>query len=345
MSVKVDYDQLLTNPAPHLHRGQLMSDAMKDVIIALIPVTLTSLIIFQWDAVIILVVTLLGALLGESVGRNLKGESSRLSDGSAFLTGLLLALTLPPTAWYAMVPLYFMGGFLATAVFRELLGGGLGKNRFNPALAARIFLLAGRTALVYMAPLILMVSEFFRPYLDELGAIDAMAKATPLMKLSMGEALPSNLEFIFIYEGGSLAETSVLAVLIGALYLIYKNHIKWYLPLSILTTVFIVSAIAGQDPFFHVLAGGLLFGSFFMATDWVTSPVSGKGQVIFGICIGLLVVFFRLLVERLWIGTGGVAFSIIIMNYFVPYIDRMTIRSKFGASKKRAVKGKQEATG
>lgn len=331
----INQEQLLVGNAPHLRRDVTVSSAMKDVIKACIPITLTSIYIFGFGAILVLFVCIVGALLGEVVVRRLKGEDPNLYDGTAFLSGLLLALTLPPTAWWAVVPLYTIGGFMATAIFRELLGG-LGKNPLNPAIASRIFLLSGRTALVYMAPFLLRWFPFTEPFLHRLEVVDALSKATPLMELSMGLDLPAYHSFLFIYEGGSLAETSVLALLLGAAYLFYKGHISWSIPVPIFATVFILAFAFGEDPLYHILLGGLLFGAFFMATDWVTSPINHSGKIIYGVGIGILVIFFRLFFEQLWVGVGGVAFSILIMNIFVKLIDSLTRRSTFGMKKELA---------
>ncbi|MCK8826184.1 RnfABCDGE type electron transport complex subunit D [Natroniella acetigena] len=325
--------KLLVEDGPHLHRGVSVKSAMWDVIVALIPITLTSLIIFDFEAVLIIVSCIVGALLGEVVARVVKGEQPRLSDGSAMLTGLILALTLPPTAWWMAIPSYFMGGFVATAIFRELMGG-LGKNPLNPAIASRIFLLICRMASVYAAPFLVGISPAFKPYLYDIGSLDAFSKATPLMIMAgkVEEAMPSYRDLFLLNEGGSLAETSILAVLIGCAYLVYKGHIKLHIPLTAIGTTFVVTAIFGADPIYHILSGGLIFGAIFMATDWATSPITNKGKVIFGIGIGLLVAILRLIFfnQTLWVGVGAVAFAILIMNAFVPFIDRVTARTKFG---------------
>ncbi|MCK8816153.1 RnfABCDGE type electron transport complex subunit D [Natroniella sulfidigena] len=327
--------ELLVEDGPHLHRGTSVSYAMQDVIIALLPVTLTSLIIFGLDSVMIIVSCVLGALLGEAVVRKKKGEKIRFSDGSALVTGLILALTLPPTAWWMAIPSYFMGGFVATAVFRELMGG-LGNNPLNPAAASRVFLLIARMGSVYVAPFLVEIDEAFAPYLYDIGSLDAFSKATPLMV--MGEkveaVMPNYIDLFLLNEGGSLGETSVLAVILGLLYLVYKGHIKLYIPVAAISTVFVLAALFGQNPIYHILSGGLFFGATFMATDWVTSPITDKGGIIFGIGIGALIALFRIafFAQELWVGVGGVVFAILIMNLLVPTIDRMTARTAYGKS-------------
>jgi len=153
-----------------------------------------------------------------------------------------------------------------------------------------------------------------------------VTQATPLALLKQGVDMPGLLNLFVAYPGGALGETSALALILGGAYLLYKKHITWEIPGSMIIAVFVLSLIFGQNPLYHVLAGGLLLGAFFMATDWVTSPITAKGKLIFGVAIGILIVIFR-------VGLGpteGTAFSILIMNAFVPYIDRITKRPKFG---------------
>ncbi len=323
---------LVTGPAPHWHEGVSIIDAMQDVLLALIPITITGILIFGTGALLVIITCVTGAVLGEIVARRFKGEQTNLGDGTAVVTGLLLALTLPPTAWWAVVPLYTLGGFLSVAIFREAMGG-LGRNRFNPALMGRVFLLFGRTTLVYLAPYLIDFNPAFTPWLEELEVVDVMAKATPLLRVVEGMELPSYSTLLAIYEGGSPAETSALAVILGIIYLIYRGRISWRIPITTVTGVFLLSLFLGQDPLFQVLSGGLLFGVGFMATDWVTRPVTDTGKIIYGLGIAVLVVFFRQFIAELWIGYGGVAFSILIMNGFVRYIDKLTARRVYGQKK------------
>lgn len=332
--MSVNAETFILGQAPHIRSKETVSHAMKNVVVALIPITLVSIFIFGLGAILVISVCMIGAVLGEVVARRIKGQQPTLHDGTAVLTGLLLALSLPPTAWWAVVPLYTLGGFLATAVFREFMGG-IGWNRFNPALASRVFLLFGRTSLVYMAPFLLRLSPVFRPYLLQLEVVDAVSKATPLMMFSEGLPTPAYNSFLLAYKGGSLAETSVLALLLGAAYLLYKNEISWHVPISILSTVFALSAVYGADPLFQILSGGLMLGAFFMATDWVTSPITTDGKIYYGVGIGILIVFFRLFAAQYWVPVGGVAISILVLNAFVPTFDKFTRRKAFGHSVKR----------
>lgn len=314
---------------PHFHSQIYISGIMKDVLIALMPITLVSIYVFGRDSILSIVVCIAGALLGEVISRKVKGEKVKLEDGSAAVTGLFLALISPPAGWWVALLLYFFAGFLATAFFREYMGG-LGKNRFNPALMSRIVLVLGRTALVYLAPFLVNMHKSFESLFVELKLLDTVTAATPLVMVFKGMELPGYRSFLFIYEGGSLAETSILAILLGFAYLLFKGHVKWKIPVTIISTVFVISFLTGQAPIFQILSGGLMFGSCFMATDWATRPVTEKGKIIFGFGIGLLVLFFRIIIAPHWILAGGVALSILIMNGFVPIIDKITSRKIYG---------------
>jgi len=331
--MSIDKSPIKTSPAPHFHSGVTISSAMTDLFIALTPITIVSFFMLGPQVLILLATCVTGALLGEVVARKYKGEEITLHDGTALITGVLLALTLPPAPWWAMVPLYTFGGFFATAIVKEAMGG-LGRNRFNPALSGRVLLLFGRLALIYMVPFLLDISEAFEPYLRELEVIDLISAATPLFAVSQGLAPPELSSMFLAYEGGAPAETSVLAVLVGGIYLIARGHIKPHIPVTIISVFFVLALIFSGQPFFHLLGGGLFFGSFFMATDWVTCPLTTKGQVLFGLGIGILIAFFRFFVSDLWLSPGGVAFSILIMNGFVRYIDRITARPKYGQQRR-----------
>jgi len=331
--MSIDKSPIKTSPAPHFHSGVTISSAMTDLFIALMPITIVSLFMLGPQVLILLATCVTGALLGEVAARKYKGEEITLYDGTALITGVLLALILPPAPWWAMVPLYTIGGFFSTAIVKEAMGG-LGRNRFNPALSGRVLLLFGRNALIYMVPFILSISEAFEPYLHELEVIDLVSAATPLYAASEGLAIPEISSMFLAYEGGAPAETSVLAVLAGGIYLIVRGHIKPHIPVSVISTFFIMALIFSGQPFFHLLGGGLFFGSFFMATDWVTCPLTSKGQIIYGVGIGILIALFRFFIADLWVSPGGVAFSILIMNGFVRYIDKLTARPKYGQQRR-----------
>ncbi len=309
--------QLTVTPSPHLRSPASVSRAMRDVILALIPVTLVSLWWFKFHAVFLIAVCLATAALTELLFRKVMQKKATLHDGSALVTGLLVALCFGAgTAWWTAVLATFIGIGLA----KELMGG-LGWNRFNPALF-------GRLAVIMLVPVFNYVTVTFAPLRPFFGGIDVYTQATPLALLKQGslEQMPGLGSLFLAYPGGALAETSALALLIGGAYLLYKKHISWHIPASIIGAVLIIALLSGEPPLHHLLAGGVLLGAFFMATDWVTSPITPKGKLIFGAAIGVLLMIFRLVLGP----TEGMAFSIIIMNGFVPLIDRLTKRPKFG---------------
>jgi Na+-translocating ferredoxin:NAD+ oxidoreductase subunit D len=308
----------IVSSSPHIKDEGTISKAMRDVFIALIPVTLVAIYFFRLYAVFFIAVCLVTAILTELLFRNLMNRKARPGDWSALLTGLFVALLFPAsTPWWQGV----LATFLAVGVAKELVGG-LGWNRFNPALF-------GRVALILLAPLFAFVYSWFEPLNVYFGPIDVMTQATPLAMMKMGLEMPPLGQLFLAFPGGAMSEVSPLAILIGAAYLLYKKHISWRIPVSILATVVVLTLLSGGNPLYHLVTGGLLLGSFFMATDWVTSPFTEKGKIIFGITIGVLIVIFRVGFSI----TEGVAYSILIMNFFVPYIERKTSRSHFGKIK------------
>jgi electron transport complex protein RnfD len=310
--------QLTVSPSPHLRSPVTVNVAMRDVLIALIPVTLVSIVLFKWNAVFLILVCLGTAAVTELLFRKVLKKKATLNDGSAMVTGLLVALCFGAgTAWWTAVLATFIGIGLA----KELMGG-LGWNRFNPALF-------GRLAVIMLVPIFNYVTVTFAPLRPYFGGLDVVTQATPLAMLKQGTLDVSIGQLLTWHHGGALGETSALALLIGAAYLIYKKHISWHIPVSIMGTVFVYGIIAEGSitmALAHVLAGGVLLGALFMATDWVTSPITPKGKLIYGIAIGVLLMSFRVLLGP----TEGMAFSILIMNACVPWIDRLTKRPKFG---------------
>jgi electron transport complex protein RnfD len=294
----------------------MVSTGMRDVAIALIPLVVMSLVFFRLYALVNIVAAVATAMACEYVVRKLMGREPTLGDFSAVVTGLLLALVLPPTVpfWWVMI-----GVVIAVALVKELMGG-LGVNLFNPALFGFVSLI--------------IISRLFGPIKlgYSLGGINGVTSATPLTFIK-GGALnglrPGYWNLFLAHGGGALGEVSVIAVLVGAAYLLYKGHITWHIPTSIIATVFILSAILGENPLYMILAGGVMLGSFFMATDWVTSPDTRLAQVIYGVLIGVLIVIIRLYAAP----TGAVAYSILIGNALTPLLNRLLVRKKFGEVK------------
>lgn len=328
----MDNQKLVYTPAPHLKSDLTVSQAMRDVIIALIPACLVAIYFFKFYAVFMIAVCMVTAAVTEIIFRMAMGKKPSLGDYSALLTGLLVALCLSATtAWWMGA----IATFIAVGIAKELMGG-LGWNRFNPALF-------GRVALIILAPWIVALGADFLPWSINFGPIDVVTRATPLAMLQQGMEMPGLANLFFAFPGGAMSEVSPFALLIGAAYLFYRGHINWRIPVSILATVFVLALIAGKNPFYHLFTGGLFLGAFFMATDWVTSPITNKGKWIFGIAIGVLIIIFRVGLAP----TGGVAFSILIMNAFVPMIDRATKRPSFSEPKPKravAVPGQEQAT-
>lgn len=317
--------RLTVTPSPHLHSKEKVSNAMRDVIIALLPITLVSIYIYASYALLLIGVCLAMAVLTELLFRKIKRKKATLNDGSALVTGLLVALTFSPgTAWWTAALAVFIGIGLA----KELMGG-LGWNRYNPAIF-------GRLSVILLIPLFHQVTNVFSPLKQYLGSVDIITQGTPLALMIQGAGYPSLAQMSFAHQGGSLGETSAVALLVGGLYLIYRKQITWHIPLSIIATVAVMALLFGTNvlgagaPLYHILAGGVLLGAFFMATDWVTSPINPSGKILFGIVIGILLMVFRLFLAP----TEGMAFSILIMNAFVPLIDHYTKRLKFGEYKK-----------
>ena len=320
----MDNQKLVYTPAPHLKSDTTVSKAMRDVIIALIPVCLVAIYFFQMYAIFTIAVCLVTAAVTELIFRKVMNKKPSLHDGSALLTGLLVALCFTATtAWWMSA----LATFIAVGIAKELMGG-LGWNRFNPALF-------GRVAVIIFAPWFVPLGVGFQSWNVGFGPVDIMTYATPLAMLQRGMEMPGLAQLFFAYPGGALSEVSPFALLLGAGYLFYRGHINWRAPVAILASVFVLTLVTGNNPMLHLLTGGLFLGAFFMATDWVTAPITDKGKWIFGIAIGVLIVVFRVGLAP----TEGVAFSILIMNAFVPMIDRATRRPSFSEPKlKRAVR-------
>jgi electron transport complex protein RnfD len=315
---------------------------MNDVILSLVPALIAATIFFGLNAVYLSIICMASAMITEMVIRKLLNRPFSLWDRSAIVTGLLLAFTLPPTTpWW----LAALGAFIAIAFAKELFGG-IGHNIFNPALFGRVFIFifpSWKVLLeIYAKPFWWRDFGFFSVITARIrdGGVtiislagqylDGISGATPLaIKRASGAFVAQNIRYLELLLGnvrGSLGETSALALLIGAAYLFYKGHINWRIPGSILGTVAVISILWRQDPIFHILAGGLILGAFFMATDWTTSPITANGQIIYGVSIGL----FIMVVRRFGIRTEGVALAIIHMNPLVLFIDRYTLPKKFG---------------
>lgn len=302
--------------SPHIHSSETTTKIMWSVVISLLPATAASIYFFGPSALMVILTCIVACYTGEVFSHLVFYKKIKPFDGSAAVTGLLLAFVLPPS-----IPLWMagIGGFLAIFLVKELFGG-IGFNIFNPALAARAILTVSFP---------LEMTQFTAPLSYR---VDAITTATPLgiLKEGIGGQLPSLWNMFIGNRAGCLGETSILLLLIGAIFLLARKIITWHIPVSYILTVAVLTAIAGQNPVFHILAGGLVLGAFFMATDYVTSPITPKGKIIFGIGCGIITSLIRLKGSY----PEGVAYSIIFMNMFVPLIDKYTLPKKFGAVKK-----------
>ncbi len=319
-------DKLIISPAPHIHGGDSVSKNMTGVIIALIPALLAGLYFFGLGALVVTVTAVLACVLFEFLIQKylLKSESS-IMDGSAALTGLLLALNLPSNIPVWMV----IAGSLVAIGIGKMSFGGLGNNPFNPALVGRVFMLISFPVEMTTWP---------RPVPFATTYLDAETAATPLaiLKSHSGE-LPSTMDMFFGNMGGSLGEISAVAILIGLAYLLIRKIITWHIPVSILATVFVFAGIlhlanpeAFASPVVHLFTGGLLLGAVFMATDYVTSPMNPRGMLVYGVGIGLITVIIR----NFGAYPEGVSFAILIMNGFTPLINTYIKPRRFGEKAK-----------
>lgn len=323
-----DTGLLTVSPSPHARRGATTSSVMLDVIIALLPATIWGIYVFGARAAVIVATCVISAVLFEMLTQMLLHRPVAIADFSAALTGLLLGLNLSPA-----VPIYvaILGSAFAIVVVKQLFGG-IGKNIMNPALAARVFLMLSWPEAMTVFP---------KAY-DRVGlgkAADAVASATPMMTLKNG-TLPEDVgvfELFFGKIGGCIGEISVLMLLIGGIYLLVRRVITWHIPVSMLGTVAVLTFLfprGGADPLSFMLSslcgGGLVLGAFFMATDYVTSPVTRVGRLIYGAGCGALVVFLRYFSGY----NEGVSFAILIMNALVWYLDMATMPRIYGKSRR-----------
>lgn len=305
--------------SPHLHSQWSTQKVMWFVTIALIPCIITAVLFFGFYQLLVIAVSVFFANATEAVIQALRKRKVTLYDGSAMLTGLLMALTLPPAFSLSGTAI---GAIVAIGLGKQIFGG-LGYNIFNPALVGRAFLQAAFP----VAMTTWTIPNF---------ALDGVTKATPLALMKFEHVFTSLSPMFWGNIGGSLGETSVLGILAGGIFLIALGIVNWRIPLSMIIGGLITGSILwlldpakNPMPLFHIFAGGFLFGALFMATDWVTSPITNKGMWIFGFCIAVLVVIIRVYGGL----PEGVMYSILIMNAFVPLINRYTRPRIFGESK------------
>lgn len=309
---------LHVSSSPHVRDTVTTKSIMYDVLIAMIPAAAFGVVQFGLNSLLVIILTMAACVLSEYLFEKAMKRPVTIADGSAMVTGMILALNMPPE-----IPVWIpvLGGVFAIIVVKQLYGG-LGQNFMNPALAARCFLLisfAGK------------MNDFTSAKLG----FDSVSGATPLAMMRSGETV--DLATLVIGRiPGTIGEVSVLALLIGAAYMLIKKVISPRIPFTYIGTVAVfLFLFGGFDPYYvacEVCSGGLIFGAFFMATDYVTSPITPKGQIVFGVVLGLLTGIFRL-----WgASPEGVSYAIILSNLLVPMIERVTLPRAFGKEEKKA---------
>ena len=307
-------NKLIVSASPHLHKDESVSRIMWMVVLSLIPAGAAGVFIFGLSALWVIILGIISAVIAEGTLQIFTKRKFTIFDGSAVLTGLLLAYNLP-----SHVPFWLpiVGSFFAIAIGKQVFGG-LGQNIFNPALVGRVFLMASWPK--YM-------TTFTKPF-------DAITSATPLALIKEGKILEniSKWDLFLGKRGGCIGEVCILVLLLGAIFLLLKGYISWHIPITYIATVGLFAYIFGPKGFFsgdwlfHILSGGLVLGAFFMATDYVTSPLTRKGQITFGIGCGLITA-----VIRLWGGyPEGASYAILMMNAAAPIIDRYTKNRVYG---------------
>ena len=328
---------LVVSPSPHVHSGDSTPRLMYNVVLALIPALAVTLFYFGIGALVVTSISIVSCLVFEFlIQKFLLKIKPSITDGSALVTGLILAFNLPANLpWWIVV----IGALVSIGV-GKMTFGGLGRNPFNPALVGRVFLLISFPVQMTSWPL---------PIQSRMAYIDAVTGPTPLAVVKEGlgkgetmsalaDQIPTHMQLFMGAMGGSLGEIAAFALLIGFAWMLLTKVISWHIPVSIFAIIGIFTGIlwlinpeANADPLFHLLTGGVMLGAIFMATDYVTSPMHPKGMWVFGIGIGLITV-----VIRVWGAyPEGISFAILIMNAFVPLINRYMKPSRLGEEVKK----------
>lgn len=325
-------NKIIVAPSPHIQSDQSVEKLMYGVILALLPAFLVSVYFFGLPAIFLTAVAIISCIAFEFlIAKYMLKQASSVKDGSAILTGILIAFNVPSNLPVWMLIL----GCLMAIGIGKMTFGGLGNNLFNPALVGRVFLLISFPVQMTTWPLPL---GFASKYIDAATGPTALGlvKEGLRNKLTMSQLMdqvPTHMQMFLGKMGGSLGEVAAAALLLGGFYLLFKKIITWHIPVSILITITLFTGILwlanpqyNADPLFHLLTGGVMLGAIFMATDYVTSPMAKSGMIIYGIGIGILTVVIR----RFGAYPEGVSFAILIMNAFVPLINRYIKPKKFG---------------
>ncbi len=319
--------------SPHVHQKDNVSSLMRGVIYAMVPAMLVSIYMFGLGAIRVFLVSIIACLAIEYLIQKflLKKDTVTITDGSAMVTAILLAFNVPSSipSWMLIM------GALVSIGIAKMSFGGLGQNPFNPAIVGRIFMLISFPVDMTTWPKPIVSRGYFSFSGLDKAMIDSMTGATNLgvLKEQGFSAVTEYVNPFMGQVGGSLGEVSALALMIGGIYMIYKKIITWHIPVSVMASSILLSGalwiydpVQYADPVFHLVTGGLMLGIFFMATDYVTSPVSKKGQLIFGTGIGLLTILIRAFGAY----PEGVSFAILIMNAFTPIINMYFKPKRFG---------------
>lgn len=328
--------QFLTiSPSPHIHADTTIQRLMYGVIIALLPALAVSIFVFGFGALFVTLLSIVSCVIIEFlITKHLLKREPSIIDGSAVITGMLLAFNVPSNLpWWAVI----LGSLVAIGIGKSAFGG-LGNNPFNPALVGRVFLLISFPVPMTSWPV---------PFESRMQFLDATTGATPLGFIKEGISaghplselmsnIPSYANMLLGGLGGSIGEVSALALLIGFAYMLWKKIVTWHTPVAMLGTIVILTGILWMinperyaDPVFHLLTGGVMLGAFFMATDYVTSPMTTRGMLLYGAGIGLLTVVIRTYGAY----PEGVSFAILIMNAFVPLMNKYIKPKRFGIKK------------
>lgn len=320
---------LTVSPSPHVHSGESTQKIMYRVVFAMIPALAWSVFVFGFDALRVTLLAVVACMAFEYlIQKYILKTTPSLTDGSALITGMLLAFNVPAgLPWWIIVI-----GALAAMGIGKLSFGGLGSNVFNPALVGRVFLLISFPAQMTSWPVTRMA-----------GAVDTVSTATPLALIKEGvkngvpisqlQGLPDIQDMVLGLSAGSLGEISALLLIIGGLYMLWKKVITWHIPVSVILTVAVVAGVFWLidpetyiNPLYQVLSGGLMLGAIFMATDMVTSPMTPKGQIIYGIGIGVITISIRMFGSY----PEGISFAILIMNAVTPLLNYYIKPKRFG---------------